>query len=206
MQKKFDLSIYFVADPACCAGRPIGDVVMAAIKGGVTMVQYRNKSGNMAQIAGEAAYLSEIMSNTGIPLLINDHIDVAVSASADGVHLGQGDADPKIAREKMGRDAIIGQTAFLQKHIMAVDSNVVDYIGTGPFYSTKTDKGKPILGAEAFSKLASLSPVPVVGVGGITPENGAEVLGAGAKGLAMMRSISEAEDVEAAARAFVNLF
>ena len=198
----FDLSIYFVADPACCAGRPIVDVVMQAADAGVTMVQYRDKSGDMPKITANAAMLAELLKPIGIPLLVNDYVDVAVAASADGVHLGQGDADPAEARAKLGYDAIIGQTAFTAEHIQAVDDTVVDYIGTGPFYPTQTDKGKPVLGEERFSILAALSKVPVVGIGGITPENAAAVLDAGADGLAMMRSISEADDIAAAVSSF----
>ena len=104
----------------------------------------------------------------------------------------------------MGADAIIGQTAFTEAHIAAVDPAIVDYIGTGPFYPTQTDKGKPVLGAEAFAELVALSPVPVVGVGGITPSNAAAVIDAGADGVAMMRSISEADDISAAVQAFKN--
>ena len=87
-----------------------------------------------------------------------------------------------------------------------IDPLVVDYVGTGPFYETRTDKGKPVLGAERFAAVAALSPVPVVGIGGITPENARAVLDAGADGVAMMRSISGADDVEAAARKFSKIF
>jgi len=200
--KPFDLSIYFVADPACCAGRSVVDVVIEAAKAGVTMVQYRDKSGDMAKISANAALLAELLKDYNIPLLINDYVDVAVAASADGVHLGQGDSDPKEARVKLGFDAIIGQTAFTRGHIEAVDDTVVDYIGTGPFYATQTDKGKPVLGAEQFSMLAALSKVPVVGIGGITSLNAQAVIDAGADGVAMMRSISEADDIGAAVGSF----
>ncbi len=205
MKKVFDLSVYFVADPACCGGRAIEDVVMAAVKGGVTLVQYRNKGGEMPQIAAEAAMLSEMLSGTPVPFLVNDYVDIALAVGADGVHLGQGDASPIDARAKLGENAIIGQTAFTQEHIEAVDPAIVDYIGTGPFYPTQTDKGKPVLGAEKFRTLAALSRVPVVGIGGITPDNAVQVLHAGANGVAMMRSISEAQDIEAAAREFRNV-
>lgn len=205
MRKKLDLSVYFVADPACCGGRAIEDVVMAAVKGGVSVVQYRNKSGDMREIAAQAALLCEMLSGTNVPFLINDYVDIALAVGADGVHLGQGDARPDEARAILGRNVIIGQTAFTAEHIGAVDPAVVDYIGTGPFYPTQTDKGKPVMGAEKFRALAAFSPVPVVGIGGITPENALDVLEAGAAGVAMMRSISEAQDVEAAARAFREL-
>lgn len=200
-RQSFDLSIYFVADPACCGGRDIVDVVDMAVRGGVTMVQYRNKKDPMNDMLAEAAMLKEWMPD-GVPFLINDHVEVAFAVGADGVHLGQGDTGPKAARDRLGDMAIIGQTAFTPEHMAAIDPAVVDYVGTGPFYETKTDKGKPVLGAEKFTELVGLSPVPVVGIGGVTPENAKPVLDAGAKGVAMMRAISEAERPDEAAQAF----
>ncbi|MEZ5814092.1 MAG: thiamine phosphate synthase [Alphaproteobacteria bacterium] len=208
MGRAFDLSVYFVADPAVCAGRDVADIVMAAVRGGATMVQYRNKSGDMARITADAALLAEMLKPLGVPFLVNDYVDVAFAAGADGVHLGQGDASPEEARAKLGAGAIIGLTAFTDEQIEAVDPDVVDYIGTGPFYITETRKGKPLLGGDegrAFKALAALSPVPVVGIGGITPGNARAVLEAGARGVAMMRAISEAEDPEGAARAFAGV-
>lgn len=196
-----DLSIYFVADPACCEGRDIVDVVMAAVKGGVTMVQYRNKNDPMNDILAEAAMLKEWLPDD-VPLLINDHVDAAFAIGAHGVHVGQGDVSPEQARARLGEHAIIGQTAFKPEHMANVDPSIVDYVGTGPFYETKTDKGKPVLGSDKFSKVIKSSPVPVVGIGGITPDNAQAVIDAGANGVAMMRSISAADNVETAARRF----
>ncbi len=176
---------------------------MAAVRGGVTMVQYRNKSGNMAEIHMHAAMLGELLKPLNIPFLVNDYVDVAFAVEADGVHLGQGDVSPQEAREKLGVDAIIGLTAFTPEHMATVDPSVVDYVGTGPFYETQTDKGKPVLGAEKFKEIIALSPVPVVGIGGITPDNAHNVVAAGANGVAMMRAISEADDPESAARKFI---
>ena len=202
---KFDLSVYFVADPSLCDGRDIVDVVMMAVKGGVTLVQYRNKLDPINDVLAEAAMLQEWLAPTGVPLLINDYVDAAFAVGAAGVHIGQGDISPAEARQKLGRDAIIGLTAFTPEHMAAVDPEIVDYVGTGPFYPTKTDKGKPVLGDKEFAKISALSPVPVVGIGGITPQNAAPVIKAGAQGVAMMRSISGAERPEAAAREFLDV-
>ncbi len=198
----FDLSVYLVVDPSLCAGRDVSAVVMAAVRGGVSMVQYRNKSGDMPVILAEAGMLAELLRSENIPFLVNDYVDVAFAVGADGVHLGQGDISPETARARLGDDAIIGQTAFTPAHMAAVDPLVVDYVGTGPFYETLTDKGKPVLGAAGFAALVALSPVPVVGIGGIRPDNAQAVLAAGADGVAMMRSVSAADDVEGASRGF----
>lgn len=202
MSKPFDLSIYFVADPHECGGRDIADVVLAAVRGGVTMVQLRNKSDPKPVIAAQAAMLAELLRPLGVPFLVNDHVEIAHDVEASGAHIGQGDMSPAEARRILGADAILGLTAFSEAHIGAVDPAVVDYIGTGPFFPTKTDKGKPVLGAERFAELIVLSPVPVVGIGGITASNAHEVMAAGANGVAMMRSISMADNPEIAAAKF----
>jgi|GEM_PF-407178 len=213
-RKNFDLSVYFVADPSLCEGRDIVDVVMQAAQygkgGGVTMVQLRDKGGDKSQTLMSASMLVELLRPFNIPLIIDDDPDIAFAAGAAGVHLGQGDMKPQEARSILGEDAIIGQTAFTEDQIRVVNPEVTDYIGLGPFYITQTKKGKDILGtgekgSGEFAKIAALSPVPVVGIGGITPENAADVIKAGAQGVAMMRSISAAPDPQIAAQQFTKV-
>lgn len=194
--QKDDLSVYFVADPSCCGGRDIVDVVMGAVRGGATIIQLRNKLDPKPLIADQAAMLAQLLRPLNIPFLVNDYVDIARDVEADGVHIGQGDLSPSEARKILGDEAIIGLTAFTEEHIAAIDPAVVDYIGTGPFFPTQTDKGKPVLGAARFKELAALSPVPVVGIGGITAENAHVVLRSGASGVAVMRAISEADNPE----------
>lgn len=206
MRKSLNLLVYFVADPSVCAGRDVADVVRAAIRGGVTMVQYRDKTSSQdAKKVKDAVRQVAEEEGRCIPFLINDHVDVAKEIGADGVHLGQGDMNPAEARRILGEDAIVGVTAFTPEQISAIDPDIVDYIGTGPFYETETKKGKPVLGAARFAELVACSPVPVVGIGGITPGNAGSVMKAGANGVAMMRAISEAPDPEQAARDFVEV-
>lgn len=201
--KEFDLSVYFVADPSLCCERDVAEVVMASVRGGVTMVQLRDKSADKPQTLARATMLAELLKPLNIPFLINDDPEIAFAVGADGVHLGQGDMCAAEARAMLGAEAIIGVTAFTAEHMAAIDAGVVDYVGTGPFYETKTDKGKPVMGAVRFAEIAALSPVPVVGIGGVTADNCAAVIDAGADGVAMMRAISAADDSEDAAREFV---
>lgn len=203
MQRSYNPSVYFVADPACCAGRELVRVVEDALIGGVTLLQYRDKVNAKDTVYHNAALLRDIAFDYEVPFLVNDYADIAYDICADGVHLGQGDMSAAEAREMLGPSAIVGMTAFTEEQIAAVDPAIVDYIGVGPFYATQTDKGKSVLGAARFSVLAGLSSVPVVGIGGITPENTAAVIENGAYGVAMMRAISEAERPDEAARAFV---
>lgn len=201
--KVLDLSVYFIADPSLCRGRPLGDIVEAAVRGGVKLVQYRDKISAKKDMLRNVIALKYILADTPVPLIINDHVDIALEAGAEGVHLGQDDTPPAEARVLLGPDAIIGITAFTAVHMSDIDPAVVNYVGTGPFYPTATNKGKPVLGTDGFKPLADLAPVPVVGIGGITPVNTAEVINAGAKGVAMMRAISEAEDPQHEAAEFV---
>jgi len=154
-RKSFDLSVYFICDPSLCGGRDFVEVALAAVRGGATMVQLRDKSDD---VLAHATRLKA--AGLAVPLLINDHVEVARAVDADGVHLGQGDMDVTAAREVLGADKIIGLTAFTAAHMAAVDPNVVDYVGTGPFFETLTDKGKPVLGAAGFAAVAALAPVP----------------------------------------------
>lgn len=200
--KSFNPALYFILDPACCAGRDVVDVALRAVSGGVTMIQYRDKINPPDLILKNAVTLKAALRGSGVPLLINDYVDIAHESGADGAHIGQGDISPGAARTILGDQAILGLTAFTQDHIAEVDAELVDYIGTGPVYPTQTDKGKPVLGVEKFAGLVKLSPVPVVGIGGVTAVNSDPVLQAGAAGVAVMRAIGEAADVCAAAAAF----
>lgn len=205
LARGFNPALYFIIDPACCAGRDVVEVVGQAVLGGVSMVQYRDKSNSPATVLANAKLLKQALQGTGIPLLINDHVAIALEAGADGVHIGQGDVSPSEARKVLGPDSIIGLTAFTETHIAAVDAAIVDYIGTGPVYPTQTDKGKPVLGIPRFADLVQLSPVPVVGIGGITPKNALPVINAGAAGIAVMRGIGEAADARREAQKFLDI-
>ncbi len=203
MSKLFDLSIYFVADPHSCGGRSLDSVVLGALKGGITLLQLRNKEDGFETVFAQATVLKRLADDFGVPLLINDYPEVAMQCGAAGVHLGHEDDTPAEAREFLGPDAVIGMSSYLEQHFKDLSPKIVNYAGTGPFFASKTDKGKVVLGAERFSSLIKNSPVPVVAIGGITPERAGDAIRAGAKGVAMMRAISEADDPEAAARAFV---
>lgn len=204
-RRLFDLSVYFIADPSVCGGRAVQDVVAAAVRGGATMVQLRNKLAPLAEVKHQARAIQEVLFKSDVCFIINDHVRLAADIGADGVHIGQDDISPQEARKIIGESAILGLTAFAPEHFAALDPHVVDYAGTGPFYATLTKPDKPVLGAEKFAQLVKVSPVPVVGIGGITPDNASAVMKAGAKGIAMMRSVSEAADPAIAARQFSDI-
>ncbi len=204
-RENFDLSVYFVADPSVCSGRMVENVVRAAMRGGVSMVQLRNKTDSPYIIKDQALCVKDAMADSGVPFILNDHVELAVEIGADGVHIGQGDMSAADARDIIGESAILGVTAFTREHYDIIDASIVDYVGTGPFYTTKTKPDKSVLGADGFAELVKYAPVPVVGIGGITPENAYFAIAAGADGVAMMRSVSEADDVEKVVREFVKV-
>ncbi len=200
----FDLSVYFVADPSVCGGRRIEDVVEAAVRGGVTMVQLRNKIDSADIILEQARSIQGILADSNISFLMNDHVEIAAKINAGGVHIGQGDIDAGQARSIIGEGKILGLTAYTRTHYALIDPDVIDYVGTGPFYSTLTKPDKAVLGADGFKVLSESVSVPVVGIGGITPDNAVDVICAGAAGVAMMRSVSEADDPSVAVSNFVS--
>lgn len=199
-----DLSVYIVIDPQACAGRAAEDVAVAAVRGGATLVQYRNKSGEYDAALAGARRMKAALAGTGVPLVINDYPEIALEIGAAGVHVGQGDMAPADARALLGADAFIGLTAFTPAHMAGIDPAVVDYVGTGPVYPTQTDKGKPILGVEGLAGLVALSPVPVVAIGGITAQTAGAVMQSGAAGVAVMRAVTAVDDVQRATQDLVN--
>jgi len=199
----FDLSLYLVIGPDSTAGRDVTSVALAAVRGGATMVQLRYKTGT-SEIMQSAREVIEVLRPTGVPVIINDRVDVARALGAQGVHLGQQDADPADARNVLGEDAIIGLSITESAQLASVDPTVVDYLGVGPVFPTgsKPDATPP-LGLATLSEIARSVRLPVAAIGGITEENAVEVIRAGADGLAVISAICAADDPEDAARALV---
>jgi thiamine-phosphate pyrophosphorylase len=199
----FDLSLYLVVGPDATAGRDVTSVALAAVRGGATMVQLRYKAG-VSEIMQSAREVIEVLRPTGVPVIINDRVDLARALGAQGVHLGQGDTPPSEARAVLGEDAIVGLSITDPEQLKKVDPTVVDYLGAGPIFDTgsKPDAA-PALGLEALSQIAGGVRLPVAAIGGITEANAAAVIRAGADGLAVISAICAADNPEEAARALV---
>ena len=200
-RESFDLSLYLVIGPADCAGRDLVEVVHAAVAGGVTLVQLRDKEAPLERLVETARALKEILAPAGIPLIINDSLEAVLAAPAEGVHLGQDDLDPAVARAALGRWAIIGTSAGDAEEAARVDPAVVDYVGIGPAYVTgsKADAGAAI-GPEGLRALRAQLELPLVAIGGITEERAAAVMACGVEGIAVVSAIAGAPEPEAAAR------
>ena len=199
----FDLSLYLVIGPDATAGRDVTAVALAAVRGGATMVQLRYKAGT-PEVTESAREVIEVLRPTGVPVIINDRVDLARALGAQGVHVGQDDTPPAEARQVLGEDAIVGLSVTDPAQLRAVDPSVVDYLGVGPVFPTgsKPDAAPP-LGIETLSQIAGSVRLPVVAIGGITEENAAAVIRAGADGLAVISAICAADDPENAARVLV---
>jgi thiamine-phosphate pyrophosphorylase len=201
MPSRFDLSLYLVTDPEMTARRGLLATVAAAVDGGVTIVQLRQKNGTARQMVEAGLALKTLLAPRGIPLIVNDRVDVAHAIGADGVHVGQDDLPPAAARAMLGPHAVIGLSIASEGELGTVDTGMIDYVGIGPIFPTGTKlDAAPSLGEAAFAAIRSRLSCPVVAIGGITVANAPRAVAAGADGIAVVSAICAAVDPRAAAR------
>jgi len=204
--KRFDLSVYLVTDRPLCGGRALIDVVAEAAAGGATLVQLREKEAGTREFVELARAVKKALAPFGVPLLVNDRLDVALACGADGVHAGQKDMHPSDARAILGPDAIIGLSVETPELARAARDFPVDYLGAGPVFPTATKAdAAPVLGLSGLGEVVGLAGRPVVGIGGIGPANAMEVLRAGAHGVAVVSALCAASSPREAARELLQL-
>ena len=199
--KAFDLTLYLVIGPDAVAGRTVEAVAAAAVAGGVTLVQLRDKTAPDAEVAALARRLQAVLAPRALPLIINDRIEVARAVGAAGVHLGADDRPAAEARAALGPEAIIGVSAGTFEEADLVDPAVVDYVGTGAVYATatKADAGAAI-GLDGLAALRRRLALPMVAIGGIGLSTAATVAATGVEGIAVVSAVCAAADPESAAR------
>lgn len=195
------LRLYLVTDRPLSLGRDIAWVVEEAVKGGATMVQLREKDIDTREFIELACRLQPILKSNGVPLIINDRVDVALAVDADGVHIGQSDMPYEIARRLLGPDKIIGLSVENMDEVREANSLDVDYIGVSPVYATatKTDTAPPF-GLEGLREAVRLSKHPAVAIGGMNARTAADALATGVDGIAVVSAICSAQDPQEAAR------
>ncbi len=202
MKKHFDLNLYLVTDaPEKCRFGML-ETVERAIAGGVTIVQYRSTNPDAGTCWAEAKPLADFLRSRGITFIVNNRVDLALALDADGVHVGQRDLPVPQTRRLIGPEKILGLSVSNRAQLDAVDPALVDYLGIGPVFPTisKSDAA-PETGLENLAKLAALSPLPVVAIGGLNVERSRAVRATGTvAGIAVVSAICGAEDPEAAAR------
>ncbi|MDR0270244.1 thiamine phosphate synthase [Paenibacillus sp.] len=202
MQMREYLRLYLVLGSVNCKTDPV-QVVEEAIRGGVTMVQLREKGRHALTGSAKrelAMRIHAVCRSFGVPLIINDDIDLALTVDAEGVHIGQEDEPAWQVRERIG-DKILGLSVHTPKEAEASASWQVDYLGVGPVYPTcsKEDAKEP-RGPAMLRDIRVVNALPMVGIGGITAERTADVIWAGADGIAVISAITGAEDIYTAAR------
>jgi len=204
--RDFDLGVYLVTDRVCCGARSVDEVVSAAIDGGVTLVQLRDKNIDARPMLALGRRLLDLLRPAGIGLIVNDRIDVALALDAEGVHIGQQDIPYPEARRQLGPTKIIGVSVGSEAEARQAAGWDVDYVGVGPVYptATKPDAGMA-LGADETARLARISGHRAVAIGGIDATNAAALYAAGLEGVAVVSAICSAADPGAATRELARL-
>lgn len=196
------LRLYLVMSLEPFGGRTAMHIAAEAVKGGVTMIQLREKDRPWRDILPEARKLRSLCRDQGVPFVVNDRVDIALLLDADGVHVGQDDLPGLEARALLGPDKFIGISAGSTEEAAWAVRQGADYLGVGPIYSTatKADAGEAV-GTGLLEELAAAYGLPMVGIGGIGPGNADRVAAAGADGIAVVSAITRAAEPEAAAGA-----
>lgn len=196
--------VYLVTDRAFAQGRSIQEVVRAAVKGGVSAVQLREKDLDTRAFYEEGLKIKEMLNEAGVPLIINDRVDVALALNADGVHLGQSDMPASVARSILGPDRIIGLSVEDPSHIIDEEVSFVNYLGVSPVFltGTKSELTKA-WGLDGLRQARTMTALPLVGIGSIKLGNARGIIEAGADCVAVVTAIVSAEDPEQATRALV---
>lgn len=202
MKPVIDYSIYLVTDEACLHGRQLLPCVEEALRGGVTLVQYRSKHTDGGVMFAEACELKELCDRYGVPLIINDRVDVAMAVGAAGVHLGQSDLPCAEARRLLGDAYVIGVSAHNPREALQAVRDGADYLGCGAVFGSATKLDAGFLGLEGLAEIRMVVQLPMVGIGGVTADNYAQVLATGADGAAIVSGILGAEDICAQVQKF----
>ncbi|MGL4729418.1 MAG: thiamine phosphate synthase [Bosea sp. (in: a-proteobacteria)] len=207
---KIDISVYGILDPQVAQGRKLGDLARAAATSGATLIQYRAKDSTTRQMILDAAEIHLALVGTGVPLLINDRVDVALAMGAEGVHLGHDDMPFDVARkllgEHLGPAAIIGATVKNEAHLAAIPPEAVSYLCIGGVYATRhKDNPDPPVGIDGFARLRAAARVrfgtmQVGAIAGIDAGNLAPLITAGADGVAVIGAVFGGADVAASTR------
>jgi len=202
-----DLRLYALVDPERANGRALDDLAQRVVAGGATLVQLRDKHGATRRLVEEARAVKQALSASGVPVLVNDRVDVALAADADGVHVGQDDMAVSDARRLLGKRAIIGLSVKTPAQARAAPLDLLDYVAIGGvFATTSKDNPDPPVGADGLHAMADIvrsrdGKMPICAIAGIDEHNAGDVIAAGADGVAVISALSMTPDPAVAARA-----
>ncbi|MBN2199919.1 MAG: thiamine phosphate synthase [Candidatus Aminicenantes bacterium] len=204
MRPSVDWRLCFVADAGTAAGRDLAPIVEKAVRGGATIVQLRAKSLGAREFLDAAKKLAGQLKRSRIPFIVNDRVDIALACGADGIHLGRDDMPYAEARRLMGRERLVGLSAATAEEAEEAERLGADYIGVWPVFPTSTkETGRPPLGCDGLKAIRSRVGIAILAIGGISTENAADVIAAGADGVAVVSAILSAPDPERAAAALI---
>ena len=208
---KIDLRLNAIVDPERANGRDLAELARLCAEGGATLIQLRDKHSDTRALVNEARAIKKALAPFSVPLVVNDRVDVALAAGADGVHLGQDDMAVSDARSLLGSDAIIGLSIKNVGEAEVAPVELIDYVGSGGVYVTLSKQQKnPPIGPEGLARIIAVlrrrsserkRELPVCGIAGIDAENAGAVIAAGAEGVAVISALSLSPDPAAAARA-----
>ena len=205
MKPVLDYRVYLVTDTVYFNDANIWNKMEAALRGGVTLVQYRDKTQESRILYERALKMKALCDKYNVPMLVDDRADIAFAVGAAGVHVGQSDLPAEVARRILGADAIIGVSAHNAEEALAAEAAGADYLGCGAVYPTGTKKDTTVIGVESLKAIRAVTKLPFVGIGGVTLANYRDVLNAGADGAAIVSAILSANDIESTVQKFVQL-
>lgn len=196
-----DYGLYVITDEGIARGLPHAEIARRAIAGGADAIQLRDKRLGGEELALRALEVREVTGRAGVLFIVNDRLDIAIAARADGVHLGQGDLPARLARQLAPPGFIIGVSAGTIEEAIRAEEDGADYVGLGPICPTgsKKDAG-PACGFGLIAEAKKRVSIPIVAIGGIGPENAGQAIAAGADGLAVISAVVGQDDIAAAAR------
>lgn len=195
---KRSLLLYAVTDRSWLGGKTLAQQVEEALRGGVTMVQLREKNLDREQVRAEGMELKKICRRYGVPLIINDDVALAWEMNAAGVHVGQEDMEAIRAREMLGPDKIVGVSAHTVEEALAAQEAGADYLGLGAAFPTGTKEDVDVMPGEVMREICERVDIPCVAIGGIGPDRVSELAGRGVAGISVVSAIFAARDVRAA--------
>ncbi len=196
--RKENLILYAVTDRTWLNGDTLYNQVEKALKGGITLLQLREKNLCKEEFLKEALQIKKLCKRYSVPLIINDNVDIARTVDADGVHLGQKDMDIKTAREILGNNKIIGVSARTVEQAVKAENDGADYLGVGAVFGTGTKKDAMPLDHKTLKDICSAVTIPVVAIGGINRDNIPALTGSGICGVAVVSGIFKEKDITAA--------
>jgi thiamine-phosphate pyrophosphorylase len=194
-----DSTLYLVT-PTSPKAAPLDDFLASVLDAGVDIVQLREKEMEVKPLMLFGEVARKRTQEAGAILIINDRVDVAIAVGADGVHLGQEDLPPDVARLQMGKDPLIGLSTHTREEVLLSNDSDADYIGVGPVHETPTKLGRPAAGVDLVTFASSNAEKPFFAIGGIDPENVEKVIAAGATRISVLRALTEAENPASVAR------